>query len=207
MTDEGERAPVPEDTLRLMEQQRAATVKALRGDPLPLYAPWGIALLLGFGALFLHYGLDGAPYAPISRAQALSVLMCGLLAAGGVTAFGIVRMAGAIRGETSAKGTMFGYAWFLDMALMVVIASRFSPMLPSAESGLLWSGISLMLVAVLYMAGGAVYSNWSMFFIGAWIAAVNALGVILGSGWHALLAAVLLGGGQIAVAFWLRRRA
>jgi hypothetical protein len=206
MTHDGDQAPDPEDTLRLMEEQRTATVRALRGDPLLFYGPWGVALLLGFGAFFLHYGLDGVPYAPISRTQALSVLMCGLLAAGGVAAFGIIRMAGAIRGETSAKGAMFGYAWFIGMALMVVIASRFSPMLPSAESGLLWAGASLTLVAVLYMAGGAVYSDWSMFFIGVWIAAVNALGVILGSGWHALLAAVLLGGGQIAIALWLRRR-
>jgi hypothetical protein len=207
MTHDGDQAPAPEDTLRLMEEQRAATVRALRGDPLLLYGPWGVAWLLGFGAFFLHYGLDGVPYAPISQAQALSVLMGALVVAGGVAAFGIVRMAGVIRGGTSAKGAMFGYAWFGGMVLMSVIAIRFSPMLPPAESGLLWAGISLMLVAVLYMAGGAIYHDWPMFFIGAWIAAVDALGVILGPGWHALLAAVLLGGGQIAIAFWLRRRA
>jgi hypothetical protein len=189
-----------------MEEQRAATVRALSGDPLLLYAPWGIAWLLGFSAFFLHYGLDGVSYAPISQMQALSVLMGAQLVAGGVAAFGIVRMAGVIRGGTSAKGAMFGYAWFGGMVLMSVIGIRFSPMLPPAETGLLWAGISLMLVAVLYMAGGAIYHNWPMFFIGVWIAAVDALGVILGPGWHALLTAVLLGGGQIAIACWLRRR-
>ncbi|MFI7446608.1 hypothetical protein ACIBQX_03830 [Nonomuraea sp. NPDC049714] len=206
MTDDGEQPPAPEDTLRLMEEQRAATVRALSGDPLLLYAPWGIAWLLGFSAFFLHYGLDGVSYAPISQMQALSVLMGAQLLAGGVAAFGIVRMAGVIRGGTSAKGAMFGYAWFGGMVLMSVIGIRFSPMLPPAETGLLWAGISLMVVAVLYMAGGAIYHNWPMFFIGVWIAAVDALGVILGPGWHALLTAVLLGAGQIVIACWLRRR-
>ncbi|WP_336205115.1 hypothetical protein [Nonomuraea sp. LPB2021202275-12-8] len=206
MTNDGERVPSPEETLRLIEEQRVATVKALRGDPLLLYAPWGMAWLLGFGAFFLHYGLHGVPYAPISQNQALGVLMSAQVVAGGLAAFGIVKMAGQVRGETSAKGTMYGYSWFVGMVLLGVIATRVSPMLPAAESGLLWAGASLMLVAVLYMTGGAIYLDWPMFFVGVWIAAVNALGVLLGPGWHALLTAVLLGGGQIAAGFWLRRR-
>ncbi|MFD0477410.1 hypothetical protein ACFQ0B_61355 [Nonomuraea thailandensis] len=70
----------------------------------------------------------------------------------------------------------------------------------------MWGGSSLMLVAVLYMAGGAVFLAWPMFFFGVWIAGVNGLGVLLGAGWHALLSAVLLGGGFIAVGIVVRLR-
>ncbi|MFC5817707.1 hypothetical protein [Nonomuraea harbinensis] len=207
MTDDGERASSPEETLRLIERQRAATVKALNGDPLLLYTPWGVAWLLGFGAFFLHYGLHGVPYAPITWQLALGILLAAQLVAGAFMATGLVRLSSAIRGESSAKGMMYGYAWFVGMVLMTVINIRFSSMLPPEERGLMWSGVSLLVVAVLYMACGALYTQWPMFFMGVWVAAVNGLGVILGPGWHALLTAVLLGGGQIVTGILLRRRA
>ncbi|MET7326590.1 hypothetical protein [Nonomuraea sp. NPDC005650] len=205
MMSEDEQVTSPEEMLRLIEEQREATTRRLRGDPLLLYVPWGVAWLLGFTAFFLHYGLDGHPYAPISQMQALAVLMGAQIVAGAVAAFGIVRMSMGIRGDHTARGTMFGYAWFAGMLLVVVIATRVSALLPPEESGLVWGGASLMIVAVLHMAGGAIWLNWPMFFIGAWVAGVDAVGVLLGAGWHALLTAVLLGGGFIVAGLWLRR--
>ncbi|MFB4282894.1 MULTISPECIES: hypothetical protein [unclassified Nonomuraea] len=195
----------PEETLRIIDEQSVATVKRLYGDPLLLYVPWGAAWLLGFGALFLHYGLYGQSYAPITQMQAVAVLMGAQLVAGAVAAYGIVRMNMLVRGDSAARGMMYGYAWFAGMLLMVVIALRMGSLLPDHESGLLWGGTALMVVAVLYMAGGAVWLNWPMFFVGAWTAGVNALGVLLGAGWHALLTAVLLGGGFVVAGLWLRR--
>ncbi|MFG1975480.1 hypothetical protein ACGFJC_39635 [Nonomuraea fuscirosea] len=200
-----DRAPSPEEMLRVMEEQNAATVKMLYADTVLLYVPWGVAWLFGFTALFLHYGLDGQPYAPITQMQAVGVLMAGQVVAGTFAVFGMVRMNRLVRGGSATKGAMYGYAWFAGMFLMTVIALRLSPQLPPEESGLLWAGSSLMVVAVLHMAGGAVWSNWQMFFVGAWVAGVDALGVLLGAGWHALLTAVLLGGGFIVIGLWLRR--
>ncbi|MFC4008743.1 hypothetical protein ACFOY2_16040 [Nonomuraea purpurea] len=202
-----DRAASPEEMLRVIEEQSVATVKSLKGDPLLLYVPWGVSWFLGFTAFFLHYGLDGRPYAPISQMQALAVLMSCQLVAGALAAFGIVRMNRLIRGDTSARGAMFGYAWFAGMLVMAVICVRLSTILPPDESGLMWAGVSLLVVAVLHMAGGAIWLNWPMFFTGAWAAAVNALGVLLGPGWHALLTATLLGGGFVAAGLWLRRGA
>ncbi|HUR03624.1 MAG TPA: hypothetical protein VM347_13865 [Nonomuraea sp.] len=206
MADDGERVRSPEETLRLIEEQQAATVRRLRADPLFLYVPWGVAWLVGFTCFFLHYGLDGKPYAPISQTQALTVLMIFQLIAGSLAAYELTRMHTGVRGDTTAKGAMYGYTWFAGMVAMSVIAIRVGPMLPEAESGLLWAGISLLVVGVLYMAGGAIFLFWPMFFVGVGISAVNALGVLLGPGWHALLTAVLLGCGQIVVGLWWRRR-
>ncbi|GAA2209239.1 hypothetical protein GCM10009850_046970 [Nonomuraea monospora] len=203
---EDERTPSPGEMLRVIEEQSAATTRWIYGDPLLLYVPWGVAWALGFTALFLRYGLDGHPYAPISQMQAVGVLMASQLVAGGLTAFGFVRMNMVVRGDSKARGTMFGYAWFAAFALMTVLCTRIGPHLPEEERGLLWAGASLMLVAALQMAGGAVFLIWPMFFFGVYIGAVNALGVLLGAGWHALLTAVLLGGGFIAVGVVLRLR-
>lgn len=202
MVDE-ERTPSPEEMLRVIEEQSFATAKWLHGDPRLLYIPWGVAWLLGFSALFLRYGLGGGPYAPISQMQAVGVLLSTMLVAGAVSAYGIVRMNQLVRGESSARGAMYGYGWSAGMVLMTIIAVRLGPLLPEQERGLLWAGSSLMVVAVLYMAGGAIWLNWPMFFIGAWVAGVDALGVLLGAGWHALLSAALLGGGFIVIGLWL----
>ncbi|WP_223190853.1 hypothetical protein [Nonomuraea terrae] len=201
-----DREKSPEEMLRVIEEQSTATVRLLRGDPLLLYVPWGVAWLLGFTALFLHYGLDGRPYAPISQMQGVAVLMAAQVVAGSVAAYGVVRMVRLSRGDSSARGLMYGLAWFAGMGLMIMIASRMTLQLPPYESGLLWAGFSLTVVAVLYMTGGAIWLQWPMFFIGAWVAAVNGLGVLLGAGWHALLTAVLLGAGFILVGGWLRLR-
>jgi hypothetical protein len=191
--------------LRVMQEQRAATTKYLSGASLMLYLPWGVAWMLGFTALFLHYGLDGQPLAPISQMQAVGVLMAAQVVAGAIVARGIGRMQRGVRGDSSDRSAMYGYAWFGGMALMVVLCVRMSPQLPPEETGLLWAATSMMVVAVLYMAGGAIWLNWPMFFLGAWVTAVNVLGVLLGAGWHALLTAVLLGGGSIVAGLWLRR--
>ncbi|MFI7612693.1 hypothetical protein ACIBP6_15845 [Nonomuraea terrae] len=201
-----DREKSPEEMLRVMEEQSTATVRLLRGDPLLLYVPWGVAWLLGFTALFLHYGLDGRPYAPISQMQGVAVLMVAQVVAGAVAAYGVVRMVRLSRGDSSSRGLMYGLAWFAGMGLMTMIASRMTLQLPPDESGLLWAGFSLTVVAVLYMTGGAIWLQWPMFFIGAWVAAVNGLGVLLGAGWHALLTAALLGAGFILVGGWLRLR-
>jgi hypothetical protein len=206
MTDDGERVASPEETLELIERQRAEAVKALRGDPLRLYTPWGVAWLIGFTALFLYYGLDGVSYVPISLTTALTIHLGAQLMAGAFMAIEIVRMSGPVRGESSAKGTIYGYAWFVGMALMTVINIRVSPMLPPQESGLLWAAVSLLVVALLYMACAAIYGERPMFYLGVWVAVVNAVGVVLGPGWHALLTAILLGGGQIVAGVVLRRR-
>ncbi|NUO99033.1 MAG: transporter [Nonomuraea sp.] len=198
-------APTPEETLRLIEQQRTATVRRLHGDPLLIYVPWGVAWLLGFMALFLHHGLGGVPYVPITLTQALAVLFAGMSLAGAIAIFGFARM-GEVRGESSAKGMMYGFTWMVAMLSMTMIAVRLSPSLSETESGLLWGGGFMLMVAVLYMVGGAVWMHWPMFFVGAWTAAVNGLGFLLGVGWHALLTSVLVGGGFIAAGLWLRRR-
>ncbi|MER6951102.1 hypothetical protein ABT294_44530 [Nonomuraea sp. NPDC000554] len=205
MTDD-EQAPSPEETLRLIEEQHAATVRRLKGDPLTQYLPWGVAWLLGFTALFLHYGPDGRPLAPITQMQAVGVLMLAQVVAGAVVAYGITKASALVRGQSTARGAMYGYAWFAGMALMILIAIRLSPLLPPDESGLLWASVSLLVVGVLYMAGGAIWLDWPTFFVGTWVVAVDGLGVLLGPAWHALLVAVLLGGGFIAVSLWLRWR-
>ncbi|MDR8413392.1 hypothetical protein [Nonomuraea sp. 3-1Str] len=206
MTDDAEAPPSPAETLRLIEEQQAATVRRLQGEPLLLYVPWGVAWLIGFTALFLHFGLDGRPLAPISQMQAVGVLQGAQVLAGAFAGYGIARMSGQLRGDSSARGTMIGFTWLAGMVLVFAIGIRISLVLREEEAQLLWAGLSLLVVGVIYMMTAAVWLNWPMFFLGAWTIAVNVVGIMLGAGWQALLNAVLVGGGFIGAGIWLRWR-
>ncbi|MFE3455341.1 hypothetical protein ACFXJ8_41145 [Nonomuraea sp. NPDC059194] len=196
----------PAEMMRLIEEQAATAQRRLQPDPLFIYAPWGLAWLIGFGAFFLHYGLDGRPVAPISWQLALAVLMGSQLLAGAFM-FQTTRTAGVqIRGESAQRGMMYGYAWFVGMLSMGLIVGHFTPLLPRDQVGLLYASVSLLVVAVLYMAGGAVWREWPMFFLGVWTAVVNAAGTTLGPGWHALMISLLVGGGFFVTGIVLRRR-
>ncbi|MEU4512902.1 hypothetical protein AB0G05_25695 [Nonomuraea wenchangensis] len=206
MLEDDERPPALEETLRVIEAQQVAAARHIYIDPLLLYLPWGVAWLVGFTALFLHLGLDGRSYAPISQGAAVALLTAAQLVAGAVAGYGITRANRQVRGTTRDRGSMYGWAWFAGIALTAVLDVRLSPLVPPPESQLLWGGSMLTIVAVLYMVGGAVWSSRQMFSVGVWTAAVNLLGILLGPGWHALLTAVLLGGGFIVAGLWWRRR-
>ncbi|GII64210.1 hypothetical protein Skr01_42950 [Sphaerisporangium krabiense] len=188
----------PEETLRIIEEQRASTVRRLGGDPLLMHAPWGVAWLTGFGALFAHYA-----YGVISSNAAITVLFAGMMLAMAVTAYAQSRMAGRVRGQSSHRGMMYGLAWGFGYASVIAIDIRLSPLLPPDEVGLLWAVTSMALVAALYVAGGAIWRDWTMFFLGTGIAVLNLVGAVAGPTVHALL--MCAGGGGFLVVGVARR--
>jgi hypothetical protein len=62
------------------------------------------------------------------------------------------------------------------------------------------------LTGVLHMAGGALWNDRILYVLGVSISAVNVVGIIIGPGWHALIVAVLGGGGMLVAGLvsWLR---
>ncbi|GAA3137274.1 hypothetical protein GCM10010466_30160 [Planomonospora alba] len=205
--DDDEAELSPQESLRLIEQQSSAASRRLTPDPRALYVVWGIAWLVGFGALFLHHGLSGRPYAPISIGLALAVLFGMMLLAWAFTGFLLWRTGAPVRGVSQQRGMMYGFAWPIAFFTLSMIAGRFGAQLPEAEKSLLWASGSIMLVAVLYVAGAAVWNDWPMFAIGVGMAVLNAVGTAAGAGWHALLISVGGGGGLVVSGFLLSRRA
>ncbi|WP_405150852.1 hypothetical protein OG589_18975 [Sphaerisporangium sp. NBC_01403] len=204
--DEDERALSPEETLRLIESQRAETERHLGGDPLLFYGSWGLAWLIGFGAFFLRFGLSGHQYLPISAGLAMTILFVSLSLALVVTSYAGWKQSSQVRGVSQARGTMYGLSWFFGFFALGLIGGHFGKLLPEAEASLLWSCLSVFVVSILFMAGAAVWNEPPMFFVGVWVAAVNMVGVAAGPGWHALLVSVLVGGGFIVFGTVLRFR-
>ena len=70
-----------------------------------------------------------------------------------------------------------------------------SDLLPVPSANLLWAGAMVALTGALHMAGGALWNDRTGYILGIWISVVNVVGIVLGAGWHALIVAVLGGGG------------
>ncbi|MEU9834043.1 hypothetical protein AB0D67_21185 [Streptosporangium sp. NPDC048047] len=203
--DDDERVLSPQEMLRLIEQQETAAAERFTPNPVPHFLAWGVAWLAGFGALFLSYGLSGRPYAPVPIWTALVVLWVLTVAALVISAATMWQLRSPVRGASQERGTRYGMAWGLGFLGVWTVGIRFGQLLPPAETGLLWAGLSMMTVAMLYVAGGAVWNDRTMYLFGAGLAVLNAAGVMAGPGWHSLLMAAGGGGGSIVAGLLLRR--
>ncbi|WP_084958549.1 hypothetical protein [Thermoactinospora rubra] len=202
-----DQTPSPEETLRIIERQEAATFRQLVPNPLVVYTPWGLAWIVGFVTYFLATGLDGTPIVTIPWQVCFAVLMGAQVLAGVVMGAGLSRSSLQIKGRSSQQGMMYGFAWFVGMVAMGAIGSHFVTRLPDSEIPLLFTTVSLLVVGVLYMAGAAVWTDWRMFLLGAWTAIVDGVAATVGGGLAYLMIAVLVGGAFTAVGIVYRHRA
>ena len=196
----------PAESLRLIAREQATTNRQLTPDPRLVLWPWGLAWLVGFGAFFLRYGPDERVYVDMPDFVPLTLLL-GLIALAGIFTGVVGARAGRqISGPSSRQGAMYGFTWSVAFISMAVLFSRVSDLLPVPQANLLWAGAMVALTGVLHMAGGALWEDRAFYVLGLWITVVNVIGVVIGPGWHALIVAVLGGGGMLAAGFvfWLR---
>ncbi|GAA3347536.1 hypothetical protein GCM10020358_62700 [Amorphoplanes nipponensis] len=196
----------PAESLRLIAREQAATVRRLTPDPRLLLWPWGLAWLVGFGVFFLRFGPGGRVYVDMPDFLPLTVLLAAITLAGIVTGFVGARAGRQVSGPTSRQGAMYGFTWSVAFIGMAVLLSRVSELLPVPDANLLWAGAMVALTGALHMAGGALWNDRVLYVLGISISVVNVVGIALGPGWHALVVAVLGGGGMLVAGLvsWLR---
>jgi hypothetical protein len=198
----------PAESLRLIHQEQANLARTLTPDPRWMYWPWGVAWLIGFGALFLRYAPDGRVLVAMPDWLPLTILGVLLISAGVVTGVVGGRAARQVAGPSSRQGLMYGLTWSLAFAGMSVVLSQFNGALPNDRLELLWGGAMVALTGALHMAGGAIWNDRHLFVLGAWTTLVNVVGISFGVGWHSLIVAVAGGGGMLLLGLigWLRAR-
>ena len=194
------------ESLRLIERERAETELNITPDPRGLLWPWGFAWLLGFGAFFLRYGPDNRTFVDLPDWLPLTLLLALFLAAGVFTGWFGSRISRSISGPSNRQGAMYGVAWSVTFAGMSVVLSTTNGLLPDPKANMLWAGVMVGLTGAMHMAGGAIWNDRNLFLLGAWTSVVNVVGILFGYGWHALILAVLGGGGMLLVGTlqWLR---
>ncbi|HEX5200675.1 MAG TPA: transporter [Actinoplanes sp.] len=197
----------PADPLALIQREQANLARDLTPDPRLMYWPWGFAWLIGFGLLFLRFGPDGKVFVDLPEWLPLTVLLLLLIAAGITTGVAGARASRQTAGPTSRQGRMYGFAWSIAYTGFSILFAQYSGVLPDDKLSLLWAGGMVGLTGALHMAGGAVWNDRQLFFLGAWTSVINMIGILAGPGWHSLIVAVAGGGGMLlAGLLWRSRR-
>jgi hypothetical protein len=195
------------ESLALIEAQRAEVDHRLGGNPALLLALWGLAYLLGFGLIYLTYGADPLVSAPEWVAATSTALL--FVAAIGVSAVYGVRAGRGVHGPSQMVGAMYGWSWTLGFLALVAVNVGLSRLGLSQDAvSLLWSGSSLVLVGVLYLAGGALWRDRFQYGLGVWMLVTGAGSVFAGVPGNFAVLSLASGGGLLVTAgyFTLRRR-
>lgn len=194
----------PEASLALIDEQRDEAHRRLDIDPSIFLVPWGVAWLVGYGLLFLRFGPDERVLVSMPEWVPIASLFTLLAGAGITSGIAAHRAIRGIAGESAERGTMYGWSWALAFCGFGVIGSRFEEYLPDPQFGLLMGSLPVLITAILYMSGGAVWRDRQQFGFGVWLSAINAAGVLAGPGWHSLVISLLGGGGMLASAAYQR---
>jgi hypothetical protein len=198
----------PAESLRLIERERAETELSITPDPRGFLWPWGFAWVLGFGVYFLRYGPGDRVLVDIPAWLPLVVLFTLFIAAGVFTGWFGARISRTIQGPSNRQGAMYGLTWSVAYTGMAVVLSTTNGLLSDERANMLWAGAMVAVTGVMHMAGGAIWNDRGLFALGIWTSVVNVVGIFAGAGWHALILAVLGGGGMLLAGTlqWLKLR-
>lgn len=195
----------PEQSLALVEAQRARVAQETDVNTVLLYGAWGLAWFLGFGLWALSEGTDPVVALPSGLVGAVFGLL--IVGAAVVTMVHSMRAGRGLRGRDQVRGAMYGWTWMLAFAaLFVVMWALHQQDAPEPLLRLLWPVLSCLLVAVMQMMGGAIWTDAYQFGIGAWILLCTGAGAVLGLPGFYLLMSLAGGGGFLLMAAWLGLR-
>lgn len=182
------------ESMALIERQTEEAQRRLGFNPALILGLWGAAYLFGFGAIFLTY-----PTAvPMRLPGAVAAVIIGVLfPAATVTSIVTgVRSGRGLRGPSRAAGAMYGWSWTLGFCTLAAVNTGVTRLgLPEDAVTLLWSGSSLLLVGVLYLASGALFQDRFQYGLGVWMLLSGACSVFAGVPGNFAVVALAGGGG------------
>ncbi len=194
-TAEDDSPPEPGAARSIIDDQRGKVSEQLDLDARILFGAWGTAWLVGFGLQWLAARGDVDSVVAGATFGGLMVL------AGVVTAVHSARRSAGVRGPSARQGAMYGWSWSLSFAGIVGLSVGLSRLGADSEVvGIVMTVASALLVAALYMTGGAMWGDVTFFALGAWIAVVTAVAAVIAGEATPLVMALAGGGGMLAAA-------
>ena len=195
----------PDETLALIEAQRGRAARSLYVDPALILGAWGVAWLIGFGAIYLAATGRLGTVMPTWLAGVIAGV---LFAAATLVSLGEqVRRGRGVQGPSRRIAAMYGWSWLLAfVGLFALDLALGSQGLPSHLAPLLWTGSSLLAVGLLYLAGGMLWDDRLQYGLGVWVLITGAASVTAGVYGNFLVLSLAGGGGFLIAAVVTRIR-
>ena len=192
----------PAESMALIDAHQTSRLRAGHLGAALLCGVWGVVYLVGWGAFYL----SREHVLPALGAAILTgVLMVGAIVFSGW--FG-ARSSQGVRGPSQVAGAMYGFSWTIGfIALTVVNVGLRRAGLSDDQVTLLWSGSALLVIGLLYLAGGAMLRSWPQYVVGAWTMIAGAASVYVGVPNNFLVLSLAGGGGFLAQAGYYTWRA
>jgi hypothetical protein len=203
---DGESLSDPREALRLIEHQSRRVGRMFNVFHWKFCLVWGLSWLIGYGVLGFSTRAAGGVTpgwawgvgaALLVGAVAISVIV-GLRGVSGYKS-----SARAAR-DDSRRGAIYGWTWFLGfffgMGGLGSFVNRFA--LPDDASSILFNMVAILLVGVLYMAGGALWGDLSQLIVGVWMIVIVFVLPMLDVVTGFFIMAFLGGGAMLLMALW-----
>jgi hypothetical protein len=195
----------PQAAAALMQQTRQHTSDSLRIKLPWVYAAWGVAWLVGLGAMWLSVQSRHPYHGPSTTSAVLLGIL--IVAAIAVTMVVVIRATRGVQGTSEMQGRLYGLSWPIGFAALFAIeGSLASHGASDAVMGLIGAAGPLLITAVIYLVASAMWLDRSMFALGAWLAVVTGVAVQTGPVTVLLIEALAGGGGFLVAAAVLSRR-
>ncbi|WP_315097310.1 hypothetical protein [uncultured Cellulomonas sp.] len=194
-------APDPADALAIIAAQRARA-EDTRPSSTRIFALWGVAWLVGYGALWLTARDDGSP----TLLAVLVAIGLGVVALV-LTIVHVLHRTRGISGAGARQGALYGWAWPIGFVAQSLIVGGLGRAGASDEvTGLAANAIAALVVGLLYLAGGLLWEDTPMYVIGGWMALVGAVAAVSGLPGSYLVMSLAGGGGMLALGLVSRLR-
>jgi hypothetical protein len=173
-----------------------ARQRLMANQPL-IYGAWGVAWLIGCGAMWLSV-LGQHPFRG-AAGWASAVLGTGIALAIVATAITTGRAGRGVGGVSARQGMMFGLSWPVGFAALFSLIGAVAHFGASPSvMGVLGAVGPLVVVGLIYMVAAGMWLDRIMFWLGAWELLVAAVGAWTGPVGVLLMDAVAGGGGFLA---------
>ncbi|HEY2766530.1 MAG TPA: hypothetical protein VGJ13_21345 [Pseudonocardiaceae bacterium] len=191
------------ESLAVIELQRAQVGKELTVNPALLYGTWGVAWTVGFTACALTSGMGAPGWSWVGGAIFFALLVAAMV----ITGVHIARATRGVRGLSSEVGAMYGWSWALGFAALGFINTGLINLgLTDEQISVLWPSSALLVVGVLYLAGGALWRDRFQFRLGVWVLITDTASVFAGVPGNYVVLAIAGGGGLLVAAAWFALR-
>lgn len=191
MSEDDDQQQDPREMLALMDTARRAAVRKLSHRYIGLFVVWAVAWAIGFGTLYVTIDVGAIDLVPTPVGWIVFATLI-IAAIAWSTIVGISAAGDGIRGPSQQQGMLYGLSWTITMFMAwLLIAGLQRNGLAGDVLQLVYPGVYVFLVGVLYLSGGALFRGVPMYVLGGILIAVAVVATFFGSPTHYLVYATV----------------